>query len=268
MRQAIQGLTAKLGPGPLEVVCVPEFGDDLEEKFRLVRRQRPRLLLVLGTPALMAVAPVEKQTLVVFALVGNPYFTGAAYFPDRPEDHQENITGIASPAPVSAALQQGAGLLGGGPWGLVYDPNDGVAAGLARRFAEEAPRFGIQPLTAASTSAAGDGPALERLRAQGARIFYLPPAASAARYAGHLLGWGRDLKVKVVSSYPEGSHQGALLWVALDYYKIGEEAAALALRVLAGEAPKKIPIVESQPLKIEVDEALLRRWSGYPPKTN
>ena len=70
----------------------------------------------------------------------------------------------------------------------------------------------------------------------------------------------------VVSGYPEGSHQGALLWVALDYRRLGEEAAALARRVLQGEAPKKIPIAPLTPLKVEVDEKLLRHWSGYPGK--
>jgi ABC-type uncharacterized transport system substrate-binding protein len=213
----------------------------------------------------MVVALVEKRTPVVFALVGNPYFTGAAYFPEHPEDHQEDVTGIVSPPPLTAALKQGAGLLGGGPWGLLYDPNDGAAAGLARQFQAEAPRFGIQPLTATSEDAAGDGPGLARLWAQGARVIYLPPSSSAARYAPLLLEWGRARRVKVVSGYPEGDHKGALLWVALDYHKLGEETAALARRVLAGEAPKQIPFVQSTPLRIEVDESLLRHWSGYPP---
>ncbi len=265
MRQAVEGLKANLGGRPVEVVCVPEFGADGKEKLRLLRRQHPPLLVALGTPALMALAPVEKQTPVVFALVGNPYFTGAAYDPGHPEIHQENVTGLATPAPLTAALQQGAGLLGGGPWGLLYDPNDGVAVELARRFAQEAPGYGIKPLIAESTSAPDDGPALTRLLARGARVLYLPPAASAARYAPLVLAWGRDLKVKVVSSFPEGDHQGALLWVALDYRRLGEEAGALAMRVLNGEAPKNIAIFESTPLKLEVDESLLRQWSGYPP---
>jgi ABC-type uncharacterized transport system substrate-binding protein len=265
MRQAIDGFKAGLGTEPVQVVCVPEFGPDAAARLRQVRRQRPRLLVVLGTPALREVAPLVKNTPVVFALVGNPYFTGAAYFPAHPEDHQENLTGLATPPPLTAALKQGAGLLGGGPWGLLYDPNDGVAVELARKFQKTAPGFGITPLVEASAGAAGDGPALERLLTQGARVIYLPPAPSAARYAPRLLAWGRDLRVKVVSSFPEGSHQGAILWVAIDYRKLGEETAALARRVLAGEAPKNIPIVESTPLKVQMDEGLLRRWSGYPP---
>ncbi|MFZ5452946.1 MAG: ABC transporter substrate-binding protein [Thermodesulfobacteriota bacterium] len=264
MRRAIQGLEARLGLGKLEVVCVPEFGPKGAEELRRLRERHPRLLVVLGTPALMRVAPVEKRLPVVFALVANPYFTGAAYFPKQPEIHQENVTGIFSPPPVQAALQQGASLLGPRTWGLLFDPNDGVAVEIKERFLKEALRHGIKPVVAASTDAAGDLRGLEQLRTQGARVIYLPPAPSAARYASLLLDWGKNQKVMVVSGHPE-FHQGALLWVALDYRKLGEEAGALARRVLKGEAPAKIPLAEKTPIKVQVDEGLLRKWSSYPP---
>ncbi|MBM4295486.1 MAG: hypothetical protein FJ126_11385 [Deltaproteobacteria bacterium] len=70
----------------------------------------------------------------------------------------------------------------------------------------------------------------------------------------------------VLSSHPEMRDKGAVLKVALDYERLGEEAGALAQRILRGEKPARIPIVESAPLKIEVDESLLQRWSGYPGK--
>ena len=264
MRQAIAGLEASLGQGKLEAVCVPEFGSQGDEELRRLRGRSPRLLLVLGTPALIRVAPVEKRVPVVFALVANPYFTGAAYEPEHPEDHQGNITGIASPPPLDAALEQGAALLGAGPWGLLYDPNDGVAVALKERFRQEAPGYGLRPLTAASATAATDRRGLEQLLARGAKVIYLPPTPSAARYAPLLLEWGKKQRVVVVSGHPEW-HQGALLWVALDYRRLGEEAGALARRVLKGEAPAKIPIAEQAPIKVQVDERLLRRWSGYPP---
>jgi putative ABC transport system substrate-binding protein len=265
MRQALDGLQGSLALSPQVVVCVPQFGPQGREQLRRLRQGHPRLLVVLGTPALMLVAPVEKHTPVVFGLVANPFFTGAAYEPEHPEIHQENLTGIYSPPPVAAALKHGASLTGVLPWGLLYDPNDGAAVGIAATFTERAPDFGIQPLTATSAAAATDRQGLERLLARGARVLYLPPAASAARYAPLVLAWGRERKVMVVSGYPEGSHQGALLWVALDYRKLGEEVGALARRVLQGEAPQKIPLKESMPLKVAVNENLLRHWSGYPP---
>jgi ABC-type uncharacterized transport system substrate-binding protein len=265
LRQAMAGFEAKLGPGPLEVVLVPEFGPEGRETLRRLRQTNPRLLVVLGTPALLLAAPVVKQTPVVFGLVANPYFTGAAYDPAHPEIHQENVTGIASPAPIAPAVQHGISLLGPLSWGLIVDPTDGVAADLARRLDSEAARSGVRVLTETSTTAATDADALARLRQRGAKVIYLPPAASAARYAPLVLEAGRQMQVRVVSSLPEGPHKGAVLWVALDYHKLGEDVGDLARRVLAGEAPKTIPIAQKTPLKVEVDETLARKWSGYPP---
>jgi ABC-type uncharacterized transport system substrate-binding protein len=208
---------------------------------------------------------MEKQIPVVFGLVANPYFTKAAYDPAHPEIHQENVTGIASPAPLAAALQHGVSLLGPLSWGLLYDPTDGVAVDLAQRFETEAGRSGVRALTETSTAAATDKDALARLMQRGAKVIYLPPAASAARYAPLVLEAGRQMQVRVVSSLPEEPHKGAVLWVALDYHKLGEDLGDLARRVLAGEAPKAIPIVEQTPLSVEVDETLARKWSGYPP---
>jgi len=266
LRQAIQGLKKALGPAPVEVLCVPEWGEQGPEALRRLRTRRPRLLVVLGTPALMWTAPGEKKIPVVFALVANPYFSGAAYFPEKPGDHQENITGIASPTPVRAALEQGVSLLGAGTWGMLCDPNDGVAVEMKEGFLKEAPALGVWPLTEASTDAAGDRRGLESLLARRARVIYLPPAPSASRYAEGLLEMGRKGEVLVLSSHPEMRDKGAVLKVALDYERLGEEAGALAQRILRGEKPARIPIVESAPLKIEVDESLLQRWSGYPGK--
>ena len=265
LRQAVAGFEAKLQAGGVEVVLVPEFGPQGRETLRRLRQTNPRLLVVLGTPALLLAAPVVKQIPVVFGLVANPYFTGAAYDPAHPEIHQENVTGIASPAPLAAALQHGVSLLGQLSWGLLYDPTDGVAVDLARRLDSEAARSGVRVLTETSTAAATDADALARLRQRGAKVIYLPPAPSVARYAPLVLEAGRQMQVRVVSSLPEGDHKGAVLWVALDYHMLGEDLGDLARRVLAGERPQTIPIVEKTPLQVEVDETLARKWSGYPP---
>lgn len=264
MRQVVAGLQSGLAPRRLQVVPVPEFGPTGDEALSRIRAQHPLLLLVLGSPALLRVAPVEKRVPIIFAMVANPYVTGAADDPHHPESHQKNITGIASPPPVRAALEQGARLLGQESWGLLYDPREGQAVEVAQLFTDLAPSFGLSPLTETSSEAAGDMPALEKLLSRGARVLYLPPTATASRYAPLILSWGRERRVKVVSSHPEAEHKGAILWVALDYRTVGKEAASLALRVLGGESPENIPIQEKMPLQIEADESLLHHWSGYP----
>jgi hypothetical protein len=56
-----------------------------------------------------------------------------------------------------------------------------------------------------------------------------------------------------------------VLWVALDYRRLGEDLGALARRVLNGERPQAIPLAVKVPVQVEVDETLVRKWSGYPP---
>jgi putative ABC transport system substrate-binding protein len=267
LREAVAGLTAGLAPRPVHVTLIANAGAGGEEKLRQVRARRPPVLIVLGTGPLTLAAPAEKKIPLVFAMVANPYFTGAAPDPRHPEIHQRNVTGIASPPPVAAALDQGAKLLGPRPWGLIYDPLDGTSLEIKEQFESLAPTFGLTPMIEAATDAAGDGQALEKLMARGAKVVYLPPAANAGRYGPMLLDLGRQRRLMVVSSHPELPEAGAILRVMIDYRRLGEEAAALAKRLLAGEAPARIPITAKTPLKIAADESLLNYWSGYPPAT-
>ena len=126
MLQAVAQIKLKLGTAPVETVYVPQFGPEGAETLGRLRDKHPRLLVALGTPALMLVAPTVKTIPVVFGVVANPYFTGAAYEPDHPEIHQENITGIFTPAPLSAALQHGVSLFGREPGHADHDHDRGV----------------------------------------------------------------------------------------------------------------------------------------------
>lgn len=263
-REAVAGLQEGLKPRAVRLSLVDDLSSQGEGAFRAVQARRPPLIIVLGTAALTLAAPAEKKIPLVFALVGNPYFTGAAADAKRPEIHQQNLTGLASPPPVTAALEQAAKLLGPQPWGLIYDPLDAASLEIKGQFESLAPRLGLTPFTEAASDGAADRQALDRLRARGVKVFYLPPTASAARYGPLLLEMGRQRRLLVVSSHPELSGEGAVLRVILDYRRLGEETAALAKRLLAGDAPARIPIAARAPVKITVDESLLNYWSGYP----
>ncbi len=265
LQQVVAGLRTGLAPRPLKLTLLSPADAEGADRLKQVRSRRPSLIIVLGTPALMLTAPAEKKIPVVFAMVANPYFTGAAYDPQRPEVHQRNVTGISTPPPVAAALEQGARLLGPRPWGLIYDPLDGASLEIKEKFESLAPKFGLTPLVEGSAEAADDRQALDRLRRRGVKVLYLPPTVSAGRYGPLLLEMGRRRQIMVVSGHPELSGKGAILRVATDYRRLGEETAVLAKRILSGQEPVNIPIAEESPLAISADEVLLNFWSGYPP---
>ncbi len=264
LRQALAALQEGLAPRRLEVAVVPPLGESGPETLRRLRASRPGLFVVLGTPALAMLAQVERHTPTVFALVANPFFSDAAWDPNRPGFHLRNVTGLASPPPVAQALRQGTGLFGPRTWGLLYDPLDGSALEIAQTFQAAARDLSLEVRLEASSEAAKDREALERLRSRGAGVLYVPPTTTAARYGPEILAWGRERRTLVVNGHPELSPQGAILSVTLDYHALGLEAADLAKRLLAGESPAGIPIRETQPLAIRVDDSLVRHWSGYP----
>lgn len=264
LRQVVSGLETGLAPRKVKVIFAPVFDEASLEAVKHLREQKPELIIALGSAALLRLAPLEKLTPIVFAAVANPYAIGVADDPRHPELHQKNVTGLASPPPVKAALEHGAKLFGSRPWGLIYDPGEGVAAEVAELFAAQAPNYGLTPFLEASTGTEGDELALRRLLARGARVLYLPPTATAARYAPLLLTWGRERRIPVVSSLPQEGQEGAVLKVSLDYEILGREAASLVLKVLSGVKPEFLPITECTPLKISLNETLWHYWTGYP----
>ncbi|HAY22515.1 MAG TPA: hypothetical protein DCY27_10200 [Desulfobacterales bacterium] len=264
-----RNVIAGLEKGLARSLSVVDIGADYPTGVQLVRQlasERLQLLVVLGTQALMLTAPEIKRTPVVFAMVADPYHTGAAYDKHHPEDHQENITGIASPPPLEEAIRQGLKLFPARRhWGLIYDPYEGSSVELQQNFADLAQKAGLTLTVQSLTDQREAAAALEALEKQKVQVVFIPPDQNARRYSPLLLQKGAARCFVVVNGNPRIKGKGAVLSVTLDYEAVGRKAADLANRLLAGAKPASIPIVHDSPVKLTVDENLLSRWAGYPP---
>jgi putative ABC transport system substrate-binding protein len=223
-------------------------------------------LVVLGTQALALTAPNVKKTLVIFAMVADPYHTGAAYNKARPDDHQENITGIASPPPLEEAIRQTQNIF---PtrrhWGLLYNPAEGSSVELKQNFAALAQSGGLQMTVLPASNGAEASAALHELQRRGVQVVFIPPDQFSRQYSRHLSELSQARSFLVVKGNPRIESQGFVLSVTLNYEALGEQASQLARRLLEGEKPKGIPIIAASPAQVEVDESLLNQWAGYPP---
>ncbi len=228
--------------------------------------EKLQLLVVLGTQALMLTAPKIKKTQVVFAMVADPYHTGAAYDKARPDDHQENIIGIASPPPLEEAIRQTQKFFPAKRhWGLLYDPSEGPSVELKQNFSILAQAAGLK-LTAVPVSSGPEAQAaLNDLPGKGVQVVFIPPDQFSQQYAGPLAAMGRERRFVVINGNPRIESPGAVLSITLDYEAVGEQAAHLVQRLLDGQKPGGIPIVQASPAHVEVDESLLSLWAGYPP---
>jgi ABC-type uncharacterized transport system substrate-binding protein len=234
--------------------------------LKQLAEERLQLLVVLGTQALALTAPNIKKNLVVFAMVADPYHTGAAYNKARPDDHQENITGIASPPPLEEAIRQARKIFPAKRhWGMLYDPSEGPSVELKQNFAVLAQQADLKLTALAVTPGTNATAALNELSRQGVQVVFLPPDQFSQQYAKLLAAMGQDRRFVVVNGNPRIDGRGALLSVTLDYEAVGEQLAYLVRHVLDGKKPGSIPIVQASPAQVEVDESLLNAWAGYPP---
>ena len=226
-------------------------------------------MIVLGTQALTLTAHKIKKGLVVFAMVADPYHTGAAYNKDHPDDHQENITGIASPPPLEEAIRKAGQLFPAKRnWGLLYDPSEGPSVELKQNFAALAQSAGLELTALAARSGSEAITALNELRKKGIQVVFIPPDQFSQNYAQHIMALGLERRFVVVNGNPRIASRGAVLSVTLNYKILGEQAAQLVQRLLSGEKSGAIPIMQASPAQVEVDESLLTNWAGYPPGKN
>jgi putative tryptophan/tyrosine transport system substrate-binding protein len=248
---------------------VTDAGGDYANGEILIKQlaqKQLRLLIVLGTQALILTAPNIKKGLTVFAMVADPYHSGAAYNKAHPEDHQENITGIASPPPLEEAIRQTTKLFPAKlEWGLLYDPAEGPSLELKQNFAALARSAGLKLTVLAVRADTEAIAALNELRKRGVQVVFIPPDQMSQKYAPHLLTMGQERRFVVINGNPRVGNRGAVLSVTLNYEALGEQAANLAQRLLNGEKPGTIPIIQASPAQVEVDESLLNEWAGYPP---
>jgi ABC-type uncharacterized transport system substrate-binding protein len=228
--------------------------------------EKLQLLIVLGTQALTLTAPKVKKTLVVFAMVADPYHSGAAYNKARPDDHQGNIVGIASPPPLEEAIRQTQKLFPDKRhWGLLYDPFEGPSVELQQHVAALAQAAGLKLTVVPVSPGASASAALQELPTKGVQVVFIPPDQLSGHYAQTLAGMGKDRRFVVINGNPRLQGRGAVLSVTLNYEAVGEQAAHLVQRLLGGEKPKGIAIAQSSPARVEVNDSLLSLWAGYPP---
>jgi putative tryptophan/tyrosine transport system substrate-binding protein len=267
-KAVLSGLERVLGQ-TLPVAEAAGNYDHGEVLLKELAQKQPRLIIVLGTQALSLTAPKIKKGLVVFAMVADPYHTGAAYNKDHPDDHHENIVGIASPPPLEEAIQKaGQFFPAKRHWGLLYDPSEGPSVELKQNFAALAQSAGLKLTALAAGTGAEAIAALNELRRQGVQVIFVPPDQFSKNYAQHLMTLGLERRFLVVNGNPRLDRRGAVLSVTLNYETIGEQAAQLVQRVLNGEKTGAIPIIQASPAQVEVDESLLTSWAGYPPGKN
>ncbi len=211
-------------------------------------------IITVSTPSLQVVANANKNIKHVFGGVTSPYKAGVA---DSPEIHQKNLTGVATPQPVSASIRAMRELFPDAKTiGIVWNPaeaNSEVCTVNARNAVE---KYGFKLIesTVSNTSEVMD--AARSLVSRGVDIFLTSGDNTVILALESIADLMKRKKIPYFTNSSADIEKGAFVSIGADYREVGVETGRIAEMVIKGKRPVDIPIKEYVPEEININVSL------------
>lgn len=223
----------------------------IQNLARSFSRSDDDLLAVIGTPAVIAMAKLEKRRPVIAIAMGDPVGSKVAESLDAPGGNVTGSIDFVDPAKlldVIAETQPAPKRLG-----TIYDPanqNSQVwvkalkaAAGSHGMSIAEATIASSSDINAAARSVAGKSDAV-LIGPDATVISSLPPISSVAR----------SRKLPLYLSGGDASVSGVLASLGPDYPTIGRATADVTAKVVAGAAPGTVAFAQPTSLSPQIND--------------
>jgi putative ABC transport system substrate-binding protein len=221
------------------------------------------LVMPLSTQALQATLLAAPSTPVVFGAVAVPYLVGAG---TSAENHLAGVTGVVSTGPVRETVALIREILPearriGSLW-TSSEVNSEYYLELARRAASE---HGFE-LEAVPVTAPHEIPAALQRLLNGRIDVLFPMSDNTLNSAFDVIGRAADENaVPLVASFLRSVDFGACAALGYDFTELGRKAGRLAVRVMAGESPGRIPIQSMEAVELRIGaEAAARQGVVFP----
>ena len=221
--------------------------------------QEPDLLLLTSTPALQAVLSKVRNVPVVFGMVANPVVAGAG---SSDAVHLPHITGISTESPYAEGVRVLQECLPGARTvGTLVNPSEVNCVYNLHQFEKALAAQGMTCVSVAVSTPTELPDGIQGLLARrvdavfqisGNLFFSSFAPISKACLEARVPFFGYDAAVALSG--------GAAVAVARDYESGGEDMGRVALRILRGESPARIPFAPVSKIRIVVNETNARRY--------
>jgi ABC-type uncharacterized transport system substrate-binding protein len=204
-----------------------------------VKTQGVDLVMTISTPTLQAAIRHFQETPVVFTTVANAVIAGAG---TSNAEHRPNVTGVSTASAydeVAEALHEC--LPSARRVGTVFSPGEANCVYNLEQMTKALKKYQIELIAVPANSPGEISDAATALCSRDidalAQVIgnALENAFTSITRAAH------QARLPVFSFLSNSPRQGAVMAVARDYHDAGREGAQVAVRVLRGEDPAKIP---------------------------
>jgi putative ABC transport system substrate-binding protein len=219
-------------------VAEGDFAKNTEIAEKLAA-MNPDLIITLTTPSAQAMVRATGTVPILFCAVIDPI--GAGLVADL-NGSGTNVTGTIFVSPVKKQFELFREIMPGlARMGFVYNPKEENAVVSLGQARDAGTALGIEIVVATVSGPAGVESAAESLMGKVDAV-YLPIDNTVASVFDVLLKVATDNGVPIFATAVEFVEKGAVAALSVDAYKVGTRAGVMALEILEGKDPGKMPI--------------------------
>ncbi|QXQ09114.1 ABC transporter substrate-binding protein [Paeniglutamicibacter sp. Y32M11] len=196
------------------------------------------LVLAIATPAAQAAAQSITEIPVLFSAVTDPVDAKLVASAEAPG---ANVTGTSDKNPVKEQLELLTKIKPEAKSvGIVYSSGEANSAVQVKWAKEAAAELGLTIEEKAISASSEVQQAASSLNVD---AFYVPTDNAVVSALEGLIQVSQDKKIPVISADGSSVKRGATATYGLNYEKLGEQTAAMAVKILKGEAkPESMPV--------------------------
>jgi putative ABC transport system substrate-binding protein len=201
--------------------------------------EKPNLVLAIATPGAQVSAQKIKDIPVLFTAVSDPVGAGLVKSMDAPGG---NLTGMTDMPPVAKQLELIKTILPkAAKIGIVYNAGEANSASQVNAVKAAGAKLGMSVVEATVSNSGGVFQAAKSL-VGACDAVYIPLDNTVVSAFESLVKICEENKLPLFSSDNESVAKGSIAALALDYYAMGKQTAAMAKKILDGAKPGAMPV--------------------------
>ena len=216
---------------------------------------KPNMIYALGTPIAQGVQKRLPDTLLIQGAGTDPIAAGLA---DSWDASGRNFVATTDLPPVSKQLDLIAQLTPSiRRLGIIYNPGEVNSVAVVSRIRTSLKKDGRElVLVERSVSNSSEVATAAQSLIGNVDAIYVPPDNTVHAAIPVVGKFAKEFKIPFYATVSSAIDDGALATLSLDFYALGEDSAKLALRVLNGEDPAKLPIIPLENPKITINKKI------------
>jgi putative ABC transport system substrate-binding protein len=225
----------------------------------------PHLILAISTPSAQDVAASTKEIPVLFSAITDPMAAGLVKSLSQPGG---NVSGTTDKSPVSLQLDLIHEILPSiKNLGTIYNPGEANSVASLNEIKAEAAKRGITVIEAPAVTSAAVKMAAESLVGKVDAV-HIPTDNTVVLAIESVVRACQDNKIPLFAADVDSVNRGAIAALAVDYYKLGRQTGAMAVKILKGEAKvSEMPVEHQEELLLYLNPGQAEKMGVTLPET-